>query len=199
MQNSKPKEFAVGIQMTADEYRKQWIRGQVWTHLERPKHIRRLNWCADHCVGAKFADIGCMLGHSTQAMAHRHPGDWTGIDFSQLAIDEARKHFPGIWFLYLDTIPDLMTNGEHYDTAVCSEVIEHVPDPAELLRSLIFIANRVILTTPRADAKDPSHVRLYNEASLLSEIEAVTEGRRQINIETDPDFLYAVIDLKEES
>jgi 2-polyprenyl-3-methyl-5-hydroxy-6-metoxy-1,4-benzoquinol methylase len=188
-----PREFVPGRQMTADEYREQWIRGQVWTHLERPKQVRRLNWCADHCEGQRFVDVGCMLGHSTAAMAKRHPGDWTGIDFSEKAIDMAWQNFPGIGFRFLRSVADLAGMVERYDTAVCSEVIEHVPDPQELLRGLLAIADRVIITTPRADAQDPSHVRLYTEASLLAEIQTACNGLYWAIQDGDKDFLYVII------
>ena len=77
-----------------------WMKNEVWTHLSYSIHQERLKKCADAVAGGKaFVDIGCGLGHSTAIMKGFCPGDWTGVDFGESAIAEARKLFPDIKFL----------------------------------------------------------------------------------------------------
>lgn len=182
--------FKPGKQMTADEYLVQWKKNLVWTHLGRPKHRNRLNWCADHCVGNTHVDVGCMLGHSTDHMKSRCPGSWTGIDFTKAGIEEAKTLFPAIEFRFFPDISGLADlEDPGFDTVVCSEVIEHVPYPIALIHYLKMITRkRLIITTPIADAADPSHVRLYDITSLKDSIGGSCE------ITTSKYFYYAIWD-----
>lgn len=130
--------------------------------------MRRLRTCADKMEGETFADVGCAFGHSTEIMAKRHPGDWTGIDFSEAAIREAVKQFGQTWeFVYC---PDVVALSQHpcfYDGVVCSEVIEHVEDDAALVTGLSLLTNKVlVVTTPCVEVGDPGHLRLYTEEML---------------------------------
>lgn len=152
--------------MTAEEYLAGWRERKTWTHLDKERHQSRLKWCADQCVGETFADVGCALGHSTAIMRQRHPGAWTGIEFSESAVVEARERFPHIAFTSVPSVADLVVAGR-FDTVVSSEVVEHVEDPAALLTALLAIAERrVVITTPCAVVDDPGHVRLYTDKTL---------------------------------
>lgn len=163
----------MGTQLTAPEYLAGWRERQTWTHLLNKKHQRRLKWCADQCVGDSFADVGCALGHSTDILKKFHPGPWTGVEFSDEAIVDARKLFPAIEFAYAPEVPLLPAAGK-WDSVVCSEVIEHVHDPSALLNSLLSIANRrIIITTPSVEVNDPGHVRLYNDVSLSEQFQGL--------------------------
>jgi len=176
--------------MTADEFLTQWKKGKVWEHLSRPIHQKRLNWCADQCLGETFLDVGCALGHSTAIMKSRHPGAWTGIDFTTKGIEEARELFPDIPFQAMDDIAEVEELC-WFDSVICSEVIEHVPDPEALLSAMATIAaKRIIITTPTRDAQDPGHVRLYDLATL----EALVKDYAH-TIEMDENFFYVVIEV----
>ncbi|MFA5377912.1 MAG: methyltransferase domain-containing protein [Dehalococcoidia bacterium] len=184
------KEFVPGHQMTADEYILQWRKGKAWEHLTRPVHQKRLNWCSDQCLGESFLDVGCAFGHSTAIMKTRHPGKWFGVDFSVMAIAEALALFPDIQFSYLKEIWEIM-NLTIFDSVVCSEVIEHVPDPSALLAAMTTIARkRIIITTPTRDAQDPGHVRLYDLASL----EVLLKDYPH-TISMDENFFYATVEM----
>jgi trans-aconitate methyltransferase len=182
----------VGNSLTPDQYFEHWKAREIWTHLEQPKHRKRLYWCADQCVGETFADIGCMLGHSTAIMARRHPGAWTGFDFSAKAIEGASGLFPELRFMYAER-PELLTGWSKFDSVVCSEVIEHIEDDAAFLSLLMGIAaKRLILTTPCINAQDPGHVRIYTRETL----DALFEGYGAV-VDKDDSFFYVTIEAKE--
>jgi 2-polyprenyl-3-methyl-5-hydroxy-6-metoxy-1,4-benzoquinol methylase len=177
----------MGRQMTPQEYFRHWTKRKVWTHLVYPKHQKRLLWCADHCVGDSYADVGCALGHSTDIMRRRRLGRWTGVDFSKDAVDGARKLFPDM------SIPRLHEIGR-FDTVVCSEVIEHVPDDRALLLELLAMARRrVVITTPTVDAHDPGHVRFYTMGSL-TELFRKVGAPVEVDILQDDPFFYITVD-----
>lgn len=183
-----------GNQLTADQYIQHWKARKVWTHLERPKHLKRLQWCADQVVGDTPVDVGCAFGHSTAIMAARHPAqEWAGCDFAAEAAATARAMHPasGIGFFWIPTIEDLESCGP-FSTVIASEVIEHVQDDAAFLAGLVKAAkNRVVLTTPTIDAQDPGHVRLYTRASLEELLRPY-----QATIEQDKFFFYARIEVE---
>jgi 2-polyprenyl-3-methyl-5-hydroxy-6-metoxy-1,4-benzoquinol methylase len=181
----------VGNELTADQYIDHWIEHKVWTHLDYPKHRKRLHWAADQCVGKQFVDVGCAFGHSTAIMARRHPGEWAGIDFAARAIEKAIELFPAMDFLFFPTIGDMADYRGHWDSVVCSEVIEHIRDDAEFVRRLIGMARRrVLITTPTIDAHDPGHIRVYTMAQLNTLFDGMNPA-----IITDKDFYYITIDV----
>lgn len=155
--------------MKAKEYlENHWIKNEVWTHLEWPTHQARLRKCAELMEGDMFADVGCGMGHSTEIMSRFHPGDWTGIEFFPEIIGKARELFPTTRFIALDHVYEL--TGLLFDGVVCSEVIEHVEYPIELVKCLWSMTNKVlVVTTPNRKVNDPGHLRVFDE-KMISEV-----------------------------
>ena len=147
-----------------------WMKHEVWNRLLAPMHQDRLRKCADAVAGGKaFVDIGCGCGHSTAIMKGFCPGDWTGVDFGESAIAEARKFFPDIKFLYCLQTSDIPKGG--WDGVVCSEVIEHVEDPMDFVRVLWDITapgGVLVITTPNRPVNDPGHLRVFSRLTLTA-------------------------------
>jgi len=160
---------ATGAYMDAEEYiQKHWVKDLIWRHIAgRRRHHRRLKRCADLMTGSTFADVGCACGHSTAELAKFHPGNWTGIDFSRTAIERAMMEFGDRFnFTYCGSIERL---AGMYDGVVCSEVIEHVRDPAALVEALkAMTLGTLVVTTPVEVVSDPGHVRVFTEESLAA-------------------------------
>lgn len=163
-----------------------WMKHEVWNRLQAPMHQERLRKCAEAVAGGKaFVDVGCGCGHSTAIMKGFCPGDWTGVDFGESAIVEARKLFPDIRFRYFPIPEDIPMNA--YDGVVCSEVIEHVEDPADFVRALVNVTapgGVLVLTTPNRPVSDPGHIRVYSRpmleglfADFPGTVEIKSEGR----------------------
>lgn len=111
-------------------------------------------------AGRRVADIGCGGGILAEAMA-REGAEVTGIDASEAALRVARLHAAeqGVRVDYrLGTAEGLAAEmPEAFDVVTCMELIEHVPDPASLIRAcarLVRPGGQVFLSTlnrtPRA-------------------------------------------------
>lgn len=180
--------------MTAEEYiYEHWVPNKVWTHLEWPKHQKRLKICAEQMKGYDFADIGCACGHSTEIMNHYKKGSWTGIDGSVTAIKKATEWFPDKSFHYVDGFNYRGAIGRKFDSVVCSEVIEHIKNEKALLMGLLNVANfNIVITTPNKKVSDPGHCKVYDHDSILKLLNDCNVKKFKIrSIDT---FWYIVID-----
>lgn len=101
-----------------------------------------------------IVDVGCGTGWISQQLASR--GSVTGIDTSSSAIEIARKQYSEPAFQVADitaSSPNAVFGS--FDLAVCSEVIEHLPDSrkplfVQRLCSLIKPGGHLVITTPNA-------------------------------------------------
>ena len=78
--------------------------------------------------GREILDWGCAFGEGTSLLARTFPhARVSGLDFSENAIDEARKRHPGVEYLHSRTgIP------REFDAIVTSNCLEHFDDPYTL-------------------------------------------------------------------
>ena len=135
----------------------------------------------------KILDFGCGVGTISLYLANLGH-EVTSIDISNKAIDQAKKsaEFLGlsnkINFLTLkDSIPFL--NGKIFDLILLIEVIEHLPNDKETLKSLTLHLKKggyMVISTPSVNAplfklgllnsfdKSVGHLRRYDETQLIS-------------------------------
>jgi SAM-dependent methyltransferase len=127
--------------------------------------------------GAKILDIGSGQGDLIEELAIRNPGAaLVGLEYSRTGVDIASRKVPQATFLQRDLTvpgeppPNLTAWATH---AICAEVLEHVDDPAFLLRSgLAYCAPgcRLVVTVPggprAAFDRHIGHRRHYTVDSL---------------------------------
>ena len=102
----------------------------------------RLNYIDERCplAGKKAIDIGCGGGLLSEGMAQRG-ADVTGIDMGEAPLAVAKLHGleSGISVDYQQvTVEQLAGDPEHacqYDLVACLEMLEHVPDPASVVKA----------------------------------------------------------------
>ncbi|MDL2357809.1 MAG: bifunctional 2-polyprenyl-6-hydroxyphenol methylase/3-demethylubiquinol 3-O-methyltransferase UbiG [Pseudomonadota bacterium] len=100
----------------------------------------RLEWINARAPlsGRKVIDIGCGGGILAESMA-RKGADVTGIDLSDKALKVADLHSleSGVTVRYQLIAAEDMAAQEagQYDVVTCMEMLEHVPDPASIVRA----------------------------------------------------------------
>jgi ubiquinone/menaquinone biosynthesis C-methylase UbiE len=128
----------------------------------------------------RVLDAGCGEGVVYRAMRARGwSGEWTGVDLSEAAIEYARQRSPeAMWHAgRLDALP---VAPRSFDLAFCSQVLEHIPEPAASRDGMARAARRLLVSVPWEPAfrtitalsvavgigQDPGHVNFWNRRSF---------------------------------
>ena len=131
------------------------------------RHLAVYEWVAARCAGLHVVDMACGEGYGAAALA-RHARRVTGVDANPEAFEHARLKYarPGVRF-----VRDLIErHDEPCDAIVFLQTVEHVEDPAALLRRFVEMADTVFVSTPNlltlappgAEKSDnPWHLREY--------------------------------------
>ncbi|MBB5369641.1 MULTISPECIES: bifunctional 2-polyprenyl-6-hydroxyphenol methylase/3-demethylubiquinol 3-O-methyltransferase UbiG [unclassified Janthinobacterium] len=110
-------------------------------------------------AGKRVIDIGCGGGILAESMA-RKGADVTGIDLSEKALKVADLHSleSGAKVRYKLIAAEAMADAEagQYDVVTCMEMLEHVPDPAAIVKAcatLVKPGGHIFLSTLNRNAK----------------------------------------------
>lgn len=121
----------------------------------------RLDWIAAHATlaGARVVDVGCGGGILSESMAGRG-ADVLGIDLSEKPLSVASLHAleTGTKIRYEHiAVEDLAAREPaSFDVVTCMEMLEHVPDPASVVRACAALAKptgHVFFSTIARNAK----------------------------------------------
>ena len=100
----------------------------------------RVNWIDERAslAGKKVLDVGCGGGILSEAMAQRG-ATVTGIDMGEAPLSVARLHLleSGLEVDYRQITAEALALEcpEQFDVVTCLEMLEHVPDPASIIRA----------------------------------------------------------------
>jgi len=137
---------------------KSKIPGVKLLHESRLNAILHLiskvvNLLTDRNDRLKLIDIGCGEGYVLKAIIKSFPSfDLVGIDISETRLRRAKeslKSLPNVDFVRADAQKMPFRSGS-FNIAVCTEVIEHVPNDVLLLWEIHRVLDKgfLILTTP---------------------------------------------------
>ena len=102
----------------------------------------RLNWIDDFCqglAGKKILDVGCGGGILAESMARRG-ANVLGIDMGAAPLAVARLHAEQeqvntIQYQQIPVEELAQAQAGQYDIVTCMEMLEHVPDPASIVKA----------------------------------------------------------------
>ena len=108
-------------------------------------------------ANTSILEVGCGDGSFTKELVNYSP-DVTAIDISESQIAENARHFAGITFLQHDVAEPLTFADRSFGVVWCSEVLEHLFDPAFALREM----HRILKPGGKLLVTVPYHGRLKN-------------------------------------
>lgn len=107
-------------------------------HDMNPTRLEFIHKHVGALTGKKILDVGCGGGILTEALAKEN-AHLTGLDMSDEALDVAKQHAAdnNLTIRYIkNSIEDYAAEEkEQYDVITCLELLEHVPDPASVVKS----------------------------------------------------------------
>lgn len=97
------------------------------------KRIQKLIKLAEIKATDKVLEVGCGAGHILEKIK---TGKLYGIDISEIQIERARKRLGDLIELKKAPGENIPYEDKFFDKILCSEVIEHVIDPREVLKEI---------------------------------------------------------------
>ncbi|MEO8013508.1 MAG: glycosyltransferase [Polaromonas sp.] len=128
-----------------------------WESFEGPRQSRFFaklaidhlpQWLLEQMRQKSFtvADWGCALGDGTDVWAgYVDSRQITGIDFSPLAIGQARQRYPAIRFVSSDWLDASQADAEMFDVVFSSNTLEHFHRPYDVLETMGKRARKAIV------------------------------------------------------
>jgi 2-polyprenyl-3-methyl-5-hydroxy-6-metoxy-1,4-benzoquinol methylase len=85
--------------------------------------------------GIKVLDVGCGYGGAGKLIKAKYKAEVHGIDISPIAVEKARIHYDSAISANIE-LYELLFEAKHFDFIICSDVLEHLSDPWNVLRKL---------------------------------------------------------------
>jgi len=141
------------------------------------RHVAVYEWIAGMVAGLSVADLACGEGYGSDLLA-RAAGEVVGVDANPEAHEHARLRYTRPNLRFERDLVESFTGPA--DAIVFLQTIEHIHDPAALLRGFARAApvayvstpNRLTLAPPGAEKSDnPWHLREYTLAEYRDLLE----------------------------
>ncbi len=130
-------------------------------------------------------EVGCGEGYMLEVLADAELGvELTGVDFSEPAINDARERLGDRATLEVCVARELAADGRTFDMVMMLEVLEHIPNPEQMLPILGQLSEQhLLLSVPwepffrglnfmrgkhlAAWGNDPEHINHWGRGSFL--------------------------------
>jgi len=114
---------------------------------EKSEFIEAARWIDD---GDEILEIGCGSGHFRNFI---HCKSYTGLEFSDKAIEQAKKNNLNV--IKQDLKEHAVSHSEKYDVVCYFQVLEHVENPGRFIRNSLSVlkpGGKLILAVPSEDS-----------------------------------------------
>lgn len=125
----------------------KWEYPNAFYQRALTRYLDRLHALLASTGARRVLDAGCGEGVVYRAMRARgFRGDWIGIDASAGAVDDARARSPEVTWICgtLDRLPFAPAS---FDTVLCAQVLEHIPNPHAALNGIAAAAGRQLVVS----------------------------------------------------
>jgi len=163
-------------------------------------------------AGARILDVGCGDGFHLAILRRQGSPTWVleGVDADRRAVEAARRRGLGV---HHGRLEDLPLPAGAYDLVLCIQTIEHVSEPAEVLRAIaerLRPGGRVHLVTDNAGSPDarlfrrrhwggyhfPRHLHLFDAAAIEALARRVGLAVRRVRTILSPvNWVYSLRNL----
>jgi SAM-dependent methyltransferase len=136
------------------------------------RHLAVYRWIAARCAARRVVDLACGEGYGSAVLAER-AGEVIGVDANPEAHEHARLRYIAPGLRFERALVEEFEEDAPYEAIVFLQTIEHVEEPAPLLRrfasllapggtAYVSTPNRLTLAPPGAERSgNPWHVREY--------------------------------------
>lgn len=116
-------------------------------------------------IGKKIIELGCGMSPFLDVARISFTEVW-GVDFSRETIKEAQKEFPDVTYMNCDALKTPFKD-KTFDVSVAGEMIEHLRNPAELVKEMARITKkRIVISTAKMEYLEPEHLWIFDKKSL---------------------------------
>jgi SAM-dependent methyltransferase len=141
------------------------------------RHLVVYEWIAEQVAGRRVLDMACGEGYGSAVLA-RSAASVVGVDANPEAHEHARLRYRAPGLTFERGLVETYGEPGGFDAVVFLQTIEHVQDPAAVLRhfrSLVAPSGTVFVSTPNlltiappgaAKSDNPWHVREYRAAEF---------------------------------
>lgn len=161
------------------DYDRSWeVR---WNDMRRygptGRHLRRI--VTDMIAGLDYRtvlDVGCGQGSMLQTLMPLAPNaHYTGIDFSEKALEVARQRAPRAEFARVDLLEGPLDR--RFDLVICTDVVEHIDDDVTAIEAIAAMTGKYLIVSTLQGTMRPyedqvGHYRNYAKGELQAKIEA---------------------------
>ena len=126
----------------------------------------------------RIVEIGCGDGALLAALSERGIGDaLDGFELSAEAAELAReKAIPRVGRIEAYDGLHVPAEDDAYDLAILSHVVEHIPEPAPVLKEAARLASHVIVEVPLEDNRSARRPAVRQEAARIGHVHAFSRA-----------------------